>query len=68
MRVSGKSLLKASTRVPTASNGGPASSRNVLTAMGVVECSHSTLSAEVCRELGEGPMCCSAGIDYTIIP
>ncbi|KAL5493943.1 hypothetical protein EMCRGX_G015189 [Ephydatia muelleri] len=46
MRVSGKSLLKVSTGVPTTSNVGPASSWNAVTAMGVLECSHSAVSAE----------------------
>lgn len=52
MRVSGKSLLKMSVGVSTTSNVGPASSWNSLIAMGVVECFHSAVSAEVRRELG----------------
>ena len=50
MRVSGKSLLKVSTGVPTTSNVGPASSWNAVIAMGVLEYSHSAVSAEVRME------------------
>ena len=53
MRVSGKRLLKVSTGVPTTSNVGPASSWNSVIAMGVLECSHSAVSAEV-RIMGVG--------------